>query len=89
MFTEAAELVMEVVSPDDPARDYETKRRDYAAAGVPEYWVVDPAMKQVLVLRLAGAAYVEHGTFGSGRIATSHRLPGFSVDVDAMLAAAH
>ena len=86
IFTEAAELVMEVVSPDDPKRDYVSKRADYAAAGVPEYWVVDAAARQVLVLRLEAGAYVEHGKFGPGQRATSARLPGFGVSVDEVLA---
>ena len=32
----------EVVSPDRPERDLVDKRIDYAEAGIPEYWVVDP-----------------------------------------------
>ncbi|MGF1482077.1 MAG: Uma2 family endonuclease [Cyanophyceae cyanobacterium] len=45
-------LVIEVVSPDDPARDYRYKRSEYAVRGVPEYWIIDPAQKQVLGLTL-------------------------------------
>jgi Uma2 family endonuclease len=86
-FALAAEVVMEVVSPDEPSRDYVTKRADYAAAGVPEYWIVDKDLRQVLVLRLEDGAYVEHGTFGPGDRATSHRLPGLAVAVDDVLAA--
>jgi len=84
-FTAAAEFVIEVVSPDDPNRDYVTKRADYAAANVPEYWVVDAAAALVVVLRLEAGAYVEHGRFGRGERATSHRLPGFGVAVDDIL----
>src|SRR6516162_46570 len=41
---EGADLVMEVVSegPENRKRDLETKRNDYAAAGIPEYWIIDP-----------------------------------------------
>lgn len=83
-FTEAAEIVAEVVSPDDPDRDYVTKRLDYAAAGVPEYWIIDYAVRQVTVLHLDDATgqYVEHGRFGDGQQATSAHLPGFVVPVD-------
>jgi Uma2 family endonuclease len=84
-FTEAAERVVEVVSPDDPARDYVTKREDYAKAGVPEYWIVDTAERHVLVLRLEAGAYVEQGRFGPGKSATSHRFPGLAVAVDDVL----
>ncbi len=33
-----ADLVMEVMSPDDPKRDKDTKRQEYARAGIPEYF---------------------------------------------------
>ena len=37
-----ADLVIEVVSPDDPDLDLVVKRQEYAQAGIPEYWIVDP-----------------------------------------------
>jgi Uma2 family endonuclease len=85
-FTRAAELVAEVVSQDDPSRDYATKREEYAAAAIPEYWILDPAARQILVLGLEGANYVERGKYGPGQRAASHHLPGFGVAVDDMLA---
>ncbi len=42
-----ADLVVEIVSPDDPERDYVDKYREYEAAGVPEYWIVDPRLQRV------------------------------------------
>ena len=79
---------MEVVSPDQPERDLVEKRADYAEAGTPEYWIVDPRFDAVTVLALEGAAYVEHGVFTRGRRAESLLLEGFSVDVDTVFAAA-
>ena len=38
----APDLVVEVVSADSPERDYIEKFREYEAAGIPEYWVIDP-----------------------------------------------
>lgn len=77
---QGADLVMEVVS-DDRERDLVTKRREYAQAGIPEYWIVDPRDRQILVLRLAGDSYVVHAAAGLGETATSALLPGFSVTV--------
>jgi Uma2 family endonuclease len=88
-YPRGADLVMEVVSGDaaDRQRDLVTKRDDYAAAGVPEYWIVDPDLHQITVLALDGSQYREHGVFGRGATATSVLLTGFSVEVDAVFAA--
>ncbi len=79
-----ADLVVEVVSPDNPARDLVEKRRDYAAVGVPEYWIVNPLDATIVVLHLRDGAYVEHGIFRRGDRATSAVLTGFAVDVNAV-----
>ena len=73
-FWERADLVMEVVSPEKPERDYVTKRLDYAEAGIPEYWIVDPRTKTVEVLKLEESEYVTHtaATNQSPAAATSH-----------------
>ncbi len=79
-----ADLVVEIVSPDDPARDLVVKRADYAEASIPEYWIVDPANETVAVLTLAGNLYVEHGVFALGDTVTSPLLDGVAVDVEAL-----
>jgi Uma2 family endonuclease len=79
-----ADLVLEVVSPDKPERDLVTKRGDYAAARIPEYWIVNPLDETITVLRLGGETYVEHGVFRRGARATSTLLPGFAVEVAAV-----
>lgn len=79
-----ADLVLEVVSPDEPERDLIVKRRDYAEAGIPEYWIVNPLDQTILVLTLDGTAYAEHGHFERGMTAASALLPGFAVAVDAV-----
>ena len=79
-----ADLVVEIVSPDDPGRDTRTKRVDYAVAGVPEYWIVNPKEESITVLRLKGERYVEHGVFRRGNTASSALLTGFVLDVSAV-----
>ncbi len=81
-----ADLVAEIVSPDDPERDRIAKRHDYAEAGILEYWIVDPQEQTITVLRLADGRYVEHGVFGPGTRATSALLPGFGVETSAVFA---
>ncbi len=82
-----ADLVVEVVSPDDPDRDYREKRADYAELGIPEYWIVDPRAPAVAVLTLDGDRYVDRGPFRPGAVAVSSVLDGFSVDVSAVFGA--
>lgn len=79
-----ADLVVESVGPDDPERDLRTRRADYAEAGIPEDWIVDPGEETITVLAPAGDAYAEHGCFRRGAQATSVLLAGFAVSVDAV-----
>jgi len=83
-FWEGADLVMEVVSDEDRRRDLETKRFEYARAGIPEYWIVDPANARITVLRLQGERFATHGEFERGAQAQSALVSGFSVDVSAV-----
>ncbi len=54
-----ADLVVEVVSDDGVERDREEKLADYAAAGVPEYWLVDsrPDQHRAEFFRLVDGVY--------------------------------
>ena len=79
-----ADLVAEVVSPDDPDRDLVEKRADYAEAGIPEYWIVDPRDETITVLVLDGESYVAHGVHARGDKAASSLLDGFAADVAAV-----
>ena len=79
-----ADLVAEVVSPDDPDRDLVEKRADYAEAGIPEYWIVDPRDETITVLTLEGEAYGEAGAYARGSRAKSRLLDGFAADVAAV-----
>ena len=83
-FWMGADLVVEVVSPDDPDRDLVEKRADYAEAGISEYWIADPRDATITVLALRGDAYVEHGSFARGSSATSPLLKGLAADVAAV-----
>jgi Uma2 family endonuclease len=83
---EGADFAVEVVSEQeqDRQRDLITKRREYAQAGIAEYWIVDPKTETVLVLVLDGAAYRVHGEFPRGTTARSVLMPTFAVDVTAV-----
>jgi Uma2 family endonuclease len=78
-----ADLVMEIVSEHNRRHDLVTKRDEYARAGIPEYWIVDPEEETItiFVLKPRRRTYIEHGVFRKGERAASRLLPGFSVDV--------
>jgi Uma2 family endonuclease len=82
-----ADLVMEIVSPDRPERDTETKPREYAEANIPEYWIVNPLEKTITVLVLDRDVYTTYGIFRHGQTAKSKLLGDFSVSVDEVFAA--
>lgn len=82
------ELVVEVVSPGkvNRQRDYDDKRKQYAARGIPEYWLVDPQDRVVIVLRLQSGSYLEVGQFrGSDRI-LSPRFPTLDLTAEHLFA---
>ena len=58
-------LIVEVLSPSNAELDTKIKRGAYARAGVPEYWIVRPASRDVLVCSqpdtmLSDYAQVQH-----------------------------
>ena len=67
------------------ARDLETKRREYAVAGIREYWLVNPINATIVVFTLPEGEqrYEIHGVYLRDTVAESVLLPGFKVDVTA------
>lgn len=58
----APSLVVEVVSPGEPGsenydRDYVQKPQEYAARGIPEYWLIDPIREVILLHLLTNGKY--------------------------------
>jgi Uma2 family endonuclease len=82
-FWRGADLIVEVVSADDPDRDLVDKRKEYAQAGIAEYWIVDPRDHTITVLGLDAHVreYTTDVTYRSGGTAVSRQLAGFAIDV--------
>jgi Uma2 family endonuclease len=53
----AADLAVEIVSPDSRQRDHRDKLAEYEAAGVREYWIIDPLTEQAEFHRLIRGRY--------------------------------
>lgn len=84
-------LVIEVVSPGELQRDrdYVAKRLQYQDLGIPEYWIINPQEKTVLVLELAGAVYTEIQPFKDDDLIRSPQLPDLNVTAAQIFAAAN
>ena len=55
----APDMAVEVLSPSTASTDRRWKMRTFARYGVPEYWIVDPVLKQIEVHALRDGAYRE------------------------------
>lgn len=53
----AADLAVEIVSPESVERDYERKRELYEEYGISEYWIIDEMDQSVTLLRLKKGLY--------------------------------
>ncbi|MEO6807684.1 MAG: Uma2 family endonuclease [Isosphaeraceae bacterium] len=75
-------LAMEIVSEgrDARQRDYVTKREEYLAYGLLEYWIIDRFDRRATVLTRHGDLWLEH-VFHDGQTASGLVLPGFAVPV--------
>ncbi len=80
------ELVVEVLSPDEVGRKYQSKLDDYALISVPEIWAVRTPAQTVEVLRLENGQYARSGLYGSGDVIVSHVLSGLNLSVDTIFA---
>jgi Uma2 family endonuclease len=81
-------LAAEVVSRGSIKRDYETKREEYLAYGLLEYWIVDPLKHQVTVLTRRGDAWNE-SVFRAEQVIISLVLPGLATTVAELWVDAH
>jgi Uma2 family endonuclease len=70
--------LIEVLSPSSVATDTEIKRRAYARAGVPEYWVIRPAERNAIIYSAPDASlddYIHVTHCPAGGDLTSPTLP--------------
>ena len=71
-------LIVEVLSPSNAEKDTEIKRAAYARAGLPEYWIVRPGERDVLVLSTpdhASGLYLQSTLVGPDQELRSPTLP--------------
>ena len=79
----APNLVIEILSPSSAQKDMKYKLKLYEEAGVPEYWIIDPAPRTVEILTLDAGRYRSLGIFTGQDTLPSRVLPAFPVAVAA------
>lgn len=84
----APDLVVEIGSPSTRKRDETVKRRLYERFGVSEYWVVDPELETVKVLRRTGGGYtrVAELRLDEGDVLVTPLLPGLTMPLHRVFA---
>ncbi|MGV3719327.1 MAG: Uma2 family endonuclease [Actinomycetota bacterium] len=72
----APDVAWEIISPDSERRDWQEKVPEYQEAGIREYWIVNPYVKTVWLLRLNPEGRYESVEAVDGKL-TSSVIPGF------------
>src|SRR5665213_565685 len=82
------EIVIEVVSPGSHHRDYVEKREEYLSFCVREYWIIDAASEEMLVLRRVSGRWTERTVSACDKYAT-RLLAGLEFDLASVFRAAN
>jgi Uma2 family endonuclease len=77
-----ADLVVEIVSPESTIRDHREKFREYEAAKIPEYWLLDQPRQEALFYVLDADGRYQLAPIGGDGIYTSTVLPGLRLRVE-------
>lgn len=75
------DLVVEIVSPSSRGQDRGDKYYEYAEAGIPEYWLIDPERSRVEAYRLEEGGY-RLIPLGEPAVLRSETLAGMWISVD-------
>jgi Uma2 family endonuclease len=82
------DLAVEILSPGTAYKDREIKRKEYARAGVTEYWIVDPEARTIDLMRgcAGGNDYESTERFHTGGKLSSGLFPGFALPLAELFA---
>lgn len=80
--SDAADLVVEITSPESVGRDRGDKFIEYEAAGVREYWLIDPDREQAEFYQLADTGRYQPATLDKNGCFHSTVLPNFWLKVE-------
>ncbi len=87
MLFPAPDFVVEILSKNTAARDRGVKKDDYAAHGIPEYWIIDPfkqRIEQYILLSKKDTKYTPAKLYRLDEEIESHAIKGFVIPVQAI-----
>jgi Uma2 family endonuclease len=73
------DVVIEIASPSTASYDRREKRDTYAAAGVREYWIADPASQTIELLTLDGTVYRSNHVYSGQAVLPSQIIVGWDI----------
>jgi Uma2 family endonuclease len=76
-----ADLVVEIISPESEARDRGEKFVEYEAAGIPEYWLIDPLRRDALFFQIGPDGRFRRAALDPDGFYRSEVLSGFRLQV--------
>ena len=82
----APHLVVEILSPSTASRDRTLKLNVYAKAGVPNYWILDPAARTLEVFELTDSGYRVAAALGGDETFEAHSVEGLIVKLPELFA---
>lgn len=80
----APDLIVEVLSPGNKAKELKNKYEIYEESGVKEYWLISPQDETLLIYTLVDGHYHASRLMTCGDTVSSTVLSGFSLDLTAM-----
>ncbi len=87
MLFPAPDFVVEILSKKTAAKDKGIKKRDYAAHGIQEYWIIDPNRQQIdqyILFLPTDKQYSPPKTYGLSDEIESRVIKGFVIPVQAI-----
>jgi Uma2 family endonuclease len=82
----APDIVVEVLSPGNNAKELKNKYEVYEEAGVKEYWIVQPQYCSFVQYKLENGKYQPSRQLTTGDVVTTDILEGFVLDLTALFA---
>lgn len=76
------DLIVEILSPGNTKHDLDTKYELYQEASLPEYWIVNPMERNVIVYTLEEGVFKGSKLFTAGENAVSKQFVGLEVSID-------